>query len=252
MTTHVIGVRHHSPACARLVRSTLRERTPRWILIEGPADMNGRLSELSLDHEPPIALFSFYFAEDRRHSAWYPFCSYSPEWVALQEGFALGAEIRFIDLPGWAVDDDADGQEAENRYADRPGPSDYVKRLERETGENGYDAVWDACFESAPAEELQERLRTYFDGLREVEPERASDRQREAFMCDYVSWANAQDGDTVVICGGFHAPVLRAALARPSEKTPSVEPAPPLTDQAARAATWLVPYSEKRLDSFAG
>ena len=42
----IVGVRHHSPACARLVEQILIERRPRAVLIEGPADMNPRLDEL--------------------------------------------------------------------------------------------------------------------------------------------------------------------------------------------------------------
>lgn len=247
MTTHVLGVRHHSPACARLVAETIEFVKPRWILIEGPADMNGRLGELALAHEPPVALFSFFFSDDRRHSAWYPFCVHSPEWIALRLGFEIGAEVRFIDLPGWAVDERED-EAMENRYADRRGPVEYVGRLERETGEHGYDAIWDGCFELPPAADLARRLEVYFDGLREVEPASAADAQRERFMSDYVAWASGQGGDVLVVCGGFHAPVLRAA----AERSVANEPAAPSAAGAQRAATWLVPYSQKRLDSFAG
>ncbi|MCA9569401.1 MAG: hypothetical protein KC656_16250, partial [Myxococcales bacterium] len=81
MTLHVVGVRHHSPACAALVRDTLRAVRPRWVLVEGPADFNPRMGELLLGHTPPVALFSFHFADDRRHASWAPFCVYSPEWI---------------------------------------------------------------------------------------------------------------------------------------------------------------------------
>ncbi len=248
MTTHVLGVRHHSPACARMVRAAIDEVRPRWILIEGPADMNARIAELALDHAPPVALFSFYFAEDRRHSSWYPFCVHSPEWIALRSGLELGAEVRFIDLPSWSVTGDDDG--VENRYADRPGPPDYIERLERLTGEHGYDAIWDGCFELPAASDLRPRLDEYFDGLRRVEPARPSDLQREAFMADYVAWAHAQPGDVIVVCGGYHAPALRDAVARDIDA--DAEPRPPAPAIDIRAATWLVPYSEKRLDSFGG
>jgi hypothetical protein len=230
-----------------MVRDVIHDVRPRWILIEGPADMNPRLGELALDHHPPIALFCFHFAEDRRHSSWYPFCVHSPEWLALRHGFETGAEVRFIDLPGWAVTDD-DEEEPENRYADRRGPPEYIERLERLTGEHGYDAIWDGCFELPVAPDLSARLAEYFDGLRSVEAARPSDLQREAFMGDYVAWADAQDGDAVVVCGGFHAPALREAVAQSIDS----EPQPPVPDANTRAATWLVPYSEKRLDSFAG
>ena len=50
MAVHVVGVRHHSPVCAGLVQRVLEAVQPRWVLVEGPSDMNGRLGELALDH----------------------------------------------------------------------------------------------------------------------------------------------------------------------------------------------------------
>jgi len=58
MTLTVVGVRHHSPACARLVAATIADQQPAYVLIEGPADMNDRLDELLLGHQLPIAVFT--------------------------------------------------------------------------------------------------------------------------------------------------------------------------------------------------
>ena len=51
-----VGVRHHSPACARLVRKVIAELRPAHVLVEGPADMNSRMDELLLDHDLPVDL----------------------------------------------------------------------------------------------------------------------------------------------------------------------------------------------------
>jgi hypothetical protein len=56
----IIGVRHHSPACARLVRQVIAQVRPWAVLIEGPSDMNARLGELLLPHALPIAVYSYY------------------------------------------------------------------------------------------------------------------------------------------------------------------------------------------------
>ena len=32
----IVGIRHHSPACARLVKSLIESQRPRYVLIEGP------------------------------------------------------------------------------------------------------------------------------------------------------------------------------------------------------------------------
>ena len=85
MALHVLGVRHHSPACARLVETTIRSLRPRFVLVEGPSDMNDRLDEMLLAHELPVALFTYRQDSDgRSRSSWSPFCDYSPEWVALK------------------------------------------------------------------------------------------------------------------------------------------------------------------------
>ena len=243
---HVVGVRHHSPACARLVEAVLARLRPARVLIEGPADMNGRLGELALPHVPPYALFAFCFHEDIRYGAWYPFCAHSPEHVGLTRGLAAGADVRFMDLPGWSVRDEV----PDNRYADRVGPRAWLEGAERATGELGYDAVWDALFELPDPEGIEHRLQTFFEGLREVETAEPSDLAREEFMKDWVRWARGQPGSTLVLCGGFHAPVLAAAAAEgPTLEAPPTVPTPP---PEARAATWLVPYSERRLDAFSG
>ena len=84
MSVTFIGVRHHSPACARLVATTIDELQPAYVLIEGPADLNDRIGELLLGHELPVAVFTSYRDEQRRHGSWAPLCDYSPEWVALR------------------------------------------------------------------------------------------------------------------------------------------------------------------------
>src|SRR6476660_9830134 len=116
-------VRHHSPACAWAIRRWIREHRPRAVLVEGPDDFQPLLPHLL--HEkcvPPVAIYSHYRvggkterSDDERHAAYYPLAEYSPEWVALREGHAVGAELRFIDL------DYASQRHVEESGASRPG-----------------------------------------------------------------------------------------------------------------------------------
>ncbi len=239
---HVVGVRHHSPACARLVRHVIATVRPRAVLIEGPADLNPRLDELRLAHRLPIAVFTAVPAERGGRSCWSPFCAWSPEWVAFVDGEALGAEVRFIDLPGW----DAAFTDLRNRYAD--GPDRYGARVQalcRRLGVADLDAMWDHLFERPDAPEaLAERLRLWFAEARGDEPGGPRDGPREAFMAAHVAHALAEGGPVVVVCGGWHAP----ALARVA---PCAGP-PPLPAPPAGAESWLVPWSYERLDSFGG
>ena len=58
-------VRHHSPVCARLIEEYIKEQKPVHVLIEGPADFNGRMLELTLGHQLPIAIYSYHHNDER-------------------------------------------------------------------------------------------------------------------------------------------------------------------------------------------
>ena len=54
---HVVGVRHHSPACARFTAHVIARVRPAFVLVEGPVDMNARMGELLhiIDADPNLA-----------------------------------------------------------------------------------------------------------------------------------------------------------------------------------------------------
>lgn len=247
----VIGVRHHSPACARLVQDRIRELRPSVVLIEGPVEMNARIDEFFLEHRLPIAVFSYFQLESAQRVSWSPFCEYSPEWVAMSTAREVGAEIRFIDLPTWArVEEDG---ERVNRYSDEGlHSSTYVKALCEELRIDGMDALWDHLFEQEiPADDLEERLSHYFDGLRgELDEENtANNRAREAFMASFIAEAmerKSDDENVLVVCGGWHKPALETLWQDASS------PEVPEVPEEARADAYLVPYAYKRMDSFSG
>ncbi|MGM1058650.1 DUF5682 family protein [Saccharothrix sp. Mg75] len=242
-----VGVRHHSPACARLVASTIRELRPAHVLVEGPADVNDRLDELLLGHELPIAIFTYLADGDRSHASWTPFCDYSPEWLALTTGREVGARVSFIDLPAWHPAFAGRG----NRYADAElRYAEVVDRLCREFAVDNVDALWDHLVEVADPEGLAERLTAYFDLVRGDAGAEHDDAEREEHMAAWVRAAVADAGDrpVVVVTGGFHTPALRALAASGGTAWPGV-PAPP---PGARGASYLVPYSHRRLDAFTG
>jgi hypothetical protein len=256
----IIGVRHHSPACARLVRHVIAKARPWAVLIEGPSDMNARLDELLLPHTPPIAVYSYRLPTDgaSAHGSWAPFCAYSPEWVGLREGSAVGAKLRFIDLPAWdpAFDD------VENRYSDHEqqvGQALRATALER--GFDSTDALWDHLFElNDDLVALEGQLAEYFEAFRGPLPDRANhvaprgrDEVRELYMARWVDWALSAapaDATVLVVCGGFHKSALHALRGSTQQRS---EPEVPVTDAAAaRTGSYLVPFSFRRLDSFVG
>ncbi|MEO6090287.1 MAG: DUF5682 family protein, partial [Umezawaea sp.] len=247
MATTFVGVRHHSPACAALVASTIEALRPAHVLVEGPVDMNDRLDELLLGHELPVAVYTYYRDEERSHASWTPFCDYSPEWVALTAGRTAGAQVRFIDLPAWHPAFAGRG----NRYADAEARyTEVTGRLCREFAVDNVDVLWDHLFEVEPADGLAERLTAYFDLLRGEATTTGDDVEREAYMASWIRAAQADAGDrpVVVVTGGFHTPALRVLAAEPERGWPEV-PRPP---EEAVGASYLVPYSHRRLDAFTG
>src|SRR5690554_1104073 len=105
MNVVFLPVRHHSPACALQVRRRIEELRPAEVLIEGPADFNPHFARLEqADLVPPVALFTYVArqndaGEQERFQGWYPFCDYTPEWVAIQSAAQHGIPASFIDLP---------------------------------------------------------------------------------------------------------------------------------------------------------
>jgi len=249
MAIRYVGVRHHSPACARLARHVIRELKPAYVLIEGPADMNERIDELLLTHELPVAIFTYHQDTERHHASWSPFCDYSPEWVAIHEGAKAGADVRFIDLPSW--------HEAfagvRNRYSDGARRTSLaIDRLCERFGVDGMDALWDHLFEQEIAVDvLEERLAAYFVGLRGDLDGGDRDGPREDFMAGCVAHYTklAKGRDVVVLTGGYHKPALEHLV--PKESGDAL-PELPLPDESVRRGSFLVPYSFRRLDSFVG
>ncbi|MFD9030187.1 DUF5682 family protein [Streptomyces sp. NPDC059567] len=274
MTVTFLGVRHHSPACARLVARTIEELRPAHVLVEGPADLNGRLDELLLGHELPIAVFSHYRDEGRAATSWAPLCDYSPEWVALTAGRAAGAEVRFIDLPAWHPAFAG----RTNRYADAEARhAEATDRLCRRFGVDSADALWDRMFESAPGptpgpasdqagddqrvDGLAARLDAYFDVVRGDAAADEGDQARERYMASWVRAAVAAAGErpVLVVTGGFHRPALRTLVdvGGPEQKDLDLPresgwPAVPAPPDGAIGGSFLVPYSFRQLDAFAG
>ncbi len=270
---HIIGVRHHSPACARLVAARLRELQPAMVLIEGPADFNHRLDELALPHQLPIAIYSYLSLHDdsselEPSASWTPFADYSPEWQALSVGRELGARVCFIDLPAWheAMRD------MPNRYADaelsqaEANSDNYLEQLRQRLQVDNQDALWDHLFEdesedAAGLDRLQQHLQQHFVQLRGDSAGDTANQQRELCMANWLAWAMAQtDQPIVLVCGGYHAPALArlwpefAQLYQAGSEPPAIASASSNTETASaiRTGSFIVPYSFKRLDAFTG
>ena len=251
-------VRHHSPACARLVSALAERLRPRAILIEGPSDFNPSIGELHRGHELPIAIYSYVrLGGELRHGAFYPFCVYSPEWQALESARRLATPARFIDLP---YRDRALRSFAAHLYADtQERRGSYFESLAASMGLDGFDNLWDTLFEIDAAlgvEAYFERAHRLMFYARStgVRLSTWSDQRREAFMAERIAAAQAEFGaPLLVVTGGFHSYALFARLHGISFE--SALPEPP-ADAAEPAVTEhgiaLTPYSYERLDALTG
>ncbi|WP_395791999.1 DUF5682 family protein [Aquimonas sp.] len=248
----VIGVRHHSPACAGLVRARMQALRPDCVLIEGPSDFNPRIAELQNPaHRAPIAIFSYCGSATHTQHVFVPFAECSPEWVALQEAAALGAITRLIDLPYWHPG--SRGQaELQGEALARARQHTRELALAQRFGMDGVDALWDHLFEQAmPTDELQVRLATYFDELRTDEPGDSSDFAREAYMARWIAHAAASAQRVLVVCGGWHRrPLLQALAAVADVSEAELELSVPTNIE--RYGNFLIPYSERQLEALSG
>ena len=208
-------VRHHSPACATLVAQLFDQLRPAAVLVEGPSDFNDRMAELLLDHELPIAIYSYFRCGPHHAGAYYPFCEYSPEWTVLRRAHAAGTLARFIDSPWTQV---AHHDRLTHRYADaelRRGR--YVQSLCQRLHVEDFDDLWDKLIESHESLELADYLRRVHSLCFHIrlweDSISVSDRQREAYMAEQIRAARGEvSGPLLVVTGGFHSSALVARL----------------------------------------
>jgi hypothetical protein len=256
------GVRHHSPAAARLLSSLMAERPFGAVLVEGPSDFTPRIAELGLDHRPPIAVYSSAVVDGARRAAYHPFCAHSPEWIAVRAGLAAGWDVRFIDVPWGVLAALAAADEAvvgENRYAD--GPLTHVPgigALCARLGVDDFDGAWDLLVESDPELSLDtymSRVEALAGELRGDDPARVprEDRLREAFMAGEVARALEEvAGDVLVVCGAFHVAGLRALVEEGAVADPEDVVGVPAAREGDGRTLALTPYDDERLDALAG
>ncbi|UQA59086.1 DUF5682 family protein [Polyangium aurulentum] len=273
-------VRHHSPTCAAKLEAFLDAHAPDAILIEGPARFDEHIGAL-LDPEsrPPFAFVAVTgeaparWVANRSEApragvapvrAYYPFCDYSPELVAMRAGAKLGAEVRFVDLLSPpAVDEGGEGEAGELARAlgERlGGPDDgplarsrYTTELCRRAGCRDFDELWEALFEQGgwdltPAGWAQ-AVGTYAllsrQNYRTEELWSDGTLARERFMAAKIAEVARRKRRVAVVLGAFHAVALGGARDE-LRGTPSV---PPPRDEAE---VYLVPYTFPRLDALFG
>lgn len=253
---HIFPIRHHSPASSLLVSEFIRYIQPKLVLIEGPSDAD-HLIEILTDAEtaPPVAILAYYFAdgetEEPRYIL-YPFASYSPEYVALQQAKTLGIPARFIDIPSTVAVQYYKGYEHVIGY------DDFFADIVKHSGHRSFEEFWEASFENGGME-VEEFIHAMLDyaGLLRAKSERhppehlQKDLFREHVMTTAIQQAIA-DGckpeDILVVCGAFHAASLLRYNAGTQRDAPGA--GVPLQDIATELT--VIPYSYPRLSEQLG
>ncbi len=232
----LIGVRHHSAACAAAVPALLDAFAPERVLVELPEELQPWLPWLGhAGLQPPVALAG---ATDDGALAFYPFAEFSPELAAVRWAVARGVPIEAFDLPIAR----RTGHERE------AGDQALLGALLHATGAPDVEAMWDRLVEArAPGATPQQVRRAALGvglALRRAEVDGGGvsevDLLREAHMRSRLSGARA-----AAVVGAFHAAALLPEPLLWRAPTLVAEPGPAPT-------TSLVPYADDLLDSRSG
>jgi hypothetical protein len=234
---NVFGVRHLSPAGAWHLRKYLDQTKPDLVLIEGLADANELIPQITRKGtRPPIAMLAYTDSLPVR-TLIYPLARYSPEFQAMCWATEHDAAVEFIDLPSdvfLALQDiEAELRANARRKAMEAMPGDETPKDESPTpppevpvslyeqfaqraGEPDHETYWERHFEHNIDQDAY-RLAAYEFGqsLRELEQPaprwRAENLVREAFMRRQIAAAikkGFRPDKIVAVVGAFHAPVL--------------------------------------------
>ena len=290
-------VRHHSPACSYALKQLIKEVQPTHILIEAPSSFEAIMAQLlHSDTKPPIAVLcqtkknidqlitsSEPETEDDTddtdditpksitYSAFYPFCHYSPEWLAMQMAKKQQADIQFIDLP-WSLqtDQSIDYDSDYNRsllsetYLKH---SQYIQRLMQKLHCRDHDEVWEHLFELKDYDEIADWQTFFVDtfvwcAMSRLDYTQESliaegSVQREQYMLTAIGQLKKSkpQAKIVVVTGGFHTLALIEGLWQNQLVLPKRSDVIQFNRQQKNSAndqTWLIRYSFDRLDALNG
>lgn len=124
----------------------------------------------------------------------YPFADFSPEWQAIRYALEHQKEVHFIDL----TSDHPDF--SEKNYVPDP-----LRTLAEASQFDDTENWWDHHFEQGGSKtDLWDSI---IELIQAIRPSEAS--AREIFMCQQIKKHHKKDQHIAVICGAWHAPILR-------------------------------------------
>ncbi|MEO6126109.1 MAG: DUF5682 family protein [Ilumatobacteraceae bacterium] len=251
----LLGIRHHGPGSARAVQRALGSEPPQIVLIEGPREADAIVGLVAHPQMcAPVTMLGY--AVDHLHKAvFYPFASFSPEWVAMRWAGDADIPVRFIDL---ALANSLADWPAESHVALPTGlerPADPLSELADAAGYDDTERWWEDVVEhrdgASPFDAIAEAmtvLRSVYEP--ELVPTDPIERRREAQMRAGIR-AAIKDGFTniAVVCGAWHVPAL--ALATDTRQARSDTALLRGMPKVKVAITW-VPWTHRRLANARG
>ncbi|MCA8830409.1 DUF5682 family protein [Hymenobacter pini] len=278
----LFGIRHHGPGSAASLVHALDAYQPDMVLLECPADAEAALAAATHpEMVPPVALL-VYNPKQHQQASFLPFAEFSPEWQAIQWCHRHGAHLRCFDLPASMrfaqelvaeipavvapseslaaeVPFEAQLPEPEAEPLDTPEPAepplpspkaDPISYLAELDGYTDGERWWELRLEHAPGHiDTFTVVLDMMTALREElnQPETEETLLREAFMRETLR-ATLQQGyqRVAVVCGAWHAPVLRPELLKKEDKARLKG-----LKKVATAATWI-PWTFERLSYASG
>jgi hypothetical protein len=241
----LFGIRHHGPGSAASLVAALDDFRPDIVLLECPADAEAALATATHPElRPPVALL-VYNPKQQGQASFLPFAEFSPEWQAIQWCARHAAHVRCMDLPmalRFGMKDamaealvpltapepaapdlgsEASAAPAASEPADvlEADPVAYIARL---AGYSDSEQWWETHLEHAPGNaDTFAVVLDLMTALREelARPETEETLLREAFMRETLRATLGQGYARVaVVCGAWHAPVLRPELLKKEDK----------------------------------
>jgi hypothetical protein len=225
--THLFGIRHHGPGCARSLVRALEELSPDCVLIEGPPEAEAVLAAaIHAEIEPPVALL-LYCPDDTKKASFYPFAEFSPEWQAIRFGLQRNVPVRFMDLPqahDLALRDAevsaplSEETDSPDELAEDDISGDPLDWLGRAAGYGDGETWWNQMVEErrdSDSAGLFAAIQEAMTSVRaEIPRKRAPGAQhrenlREAHMRKTIRQAEKDGFERIaVVCGAWHVPAL--------------------------------------------
>ena len=256
---HILGIRHHGPGSAALLRKALDVLDPACVLVEGPPEGDELIQYIAdPDLKPPVAML-LHASEEASLASLMPFAEFSPEWQAIQWALKYERPVRFIDWPA-AVSLAFEKVARENPESPPPEPhADALDLLANAAGYEDGETFWNGLIEQhgsngqealsvfASIETAMTEARAQEGLTTQTSDDPSRNLQREAFMRTNIRAAVKEvEGKIAVVTGAWHVSGLRLG-AKPADDRALIKDLPRVKVEA----TW-VPWTDSRLSAFSG